>query len=55
VLLACALVILVFGWAGGKQLVGDAYGDAKTRAADMKAERKRKRRERFENHGADGG
>ena len=28
---------------GGKQIVGDAYGDAKERAADMKQQRKEKR------------
>jgi hypothetical protein len=43
VLLATALVVLVFGWTGGKLIVGDAYGDAKERAADMKEQRKEKR------------
>ena len=46
VLFATALVVIVFGWTGGKQLVGDAYVDAKDRAADMKEERKQKRAER---------
>ena len=46
VLFATALVVIVFGWTGGKQLVGGAYVDAKDRAADMKEERKRKRAER---------
>jgi uncharacterized membrane protein YbhN (UPF0104 family) len=45
VLLATILVVAVFGWTGGKQLVGGAYSDAKVRAAEMKAERKRKRAE----------
>jgi uncharacterized membrane protein YbhN (UPF0104 family) len=40
---AIVLVCWVFGWSGGKQLVGASYADAKTRAADMKAERQRKR------------
>jgi uncharacterized membrane protein YbhN (UPF0104 family) len=43
VLFACGLLIAVFGWAGGKQLVGDAYVDAKGRAAEMKTERKRRK------------
>jgi uncharacterized membrane protein YbhN (UPF0104 family) len=56
VLLACVLVVVVFGWRGGKQLVGDAYVDAKGRAADMKAERARKRRAKLEGSGpADAG
>ncbi len=36
---ALVLVIWVFGWTGGKQLVGQSYTDAKTQAADMKAQR----------------
>jgi uncharacterized membrane protein YbhN (UPF0104 family) len=40
VLLAVILVVVVFGWTGGRQLVGTAYVDAKTRAADMKTSRK---------------
>jgi hypothetical protein len=40
VLLAVILVVVVFGWTGGRQLVGTAYVDAKTRAADMKKSRK---------------
>ena len=46
VLLATLLVIAIFGWTGGKQIVGDAYGDAKERAADMKDQRKEKRQEK---------
>ncbi len=50
--LAILLVVLVFGWTGGKQLVGSAYDDAKERAADMKEQRKeRKREKREERHG----
>lgn len=44
VTLAVLLVVIVFGWSGGKQLVGDAYGDAKVKAAEMKEQRRRKRR-----------
>jgi uncharacterized membrane protein YbhN (UPF0104 family) len=43
VLFATVLVIAVFGWSGGKELVGGAYVDAKQRAADMKASRKNKK------------
>ena len=43
VLLATLLVVIVFGWTGGKVIVGGAYGDAKERAADMKEQRKEKR------------
>jgi uncharacterized membrane protein YbhN (UPF0104 family) len=46
VLFATVLVVLVFGWTGGKQLVGGAYVDAKDRAAEMKEARKEKRREK---------
>ena len=41
--LAILLVCCVFGWSGGKQLVGESYADAKMRAADMKAERQQKK------------
>ena len=40
VLLAAVLVIVIFGWTGGKLLVGGAYVDAKTKAAEMKESRK---------------
>ena len=43
VLFATVLVIAIFGWTGGKLLVGGAYVDAKQRAADMKEARKRKK------------
>jgi uncharacterized membrane protein YbhN (UPF0104 family) len=43
---AIVLVCWVFGWRGGKQLVGGSYADAKVRAAEMKAERARKRAEK---------
>jgi len=43
VLFATVLVIMIFGWTGGKVLVGGAYVDAKQRAADMKEARKRKK------------
>jgi uncharacterized membrane protein YbhN (UPF0104 family) len=40
---ALVLVITVFGWVGGKQLVGQSYDEAKTRSADMKAQRAEKK------------
>jgi len=45
---AIVLVVVVFGWAGGKQLVGDSYQQAKEKTADMRAERKHKRQEKKE-------
>ena len=39
---ALVLVLWVFGWAGGKQLVGQSYLDAKAKTAETKAEHKRK-------------
>jgi uncharacterized membrane protein YbhN (UPF0104 family) len=46
VIFAVVLVVWVFGWTGGKQLVGHAYVDAKEKAAEMKEERKRKKAEK---------
>jgi uncharacterized membrane protein YbhN (UPF0104 family) len=40
VLLAVVLVVVIFGWTGGKELVGSAYVDAKQRASDMKTSRR---------------
>lgn len=40
---ALVLVIWVFGWTGGKQLVGQSYTDAKTQASDMKEQRAEKK------------
>jgi uncharacterized membrane protein YbhN (UPF0104 family) len=45
-LVAIVLVCWVFGWTGGTRLVGDSYTDAKFKAAEMKAERRRKKAER---------
>jgi len=45
---AITLVVMVFGWTGGKQLVGQSYVDAKERTAEAKEEHKRKRDERRE-------
>jgi uncharacterized membrane protein YbhN (UPF0104 family) len=38
--LALVLVVLVFGWTGGKQLVGESYADAKVKAQEMRPSRK---------------
>ena len=46
VLVAVVLVILVFGWTGGKQLVGKSYGDAKVQVAERKAQRAAKKAEK---------
>ncbi len=43
VCLALLLVVLVFGWTGGKVLVGGAYSDAKDKVADQKEQRAAKR------------
>ena len=43
VVVALVLVIAVFGWTGGKLLVGQSYGDAKVQVAEQKAQRAAKR------------
>jgi uncharacterized membrane protein YbhN (UPF0104 family) len=40
---ALVLTVWVFGWTGGKQLVGSSYVDAKVKAAEMKADRDAKK------------
>ncbi|MDH5332926.1 MAG: lysylphosphatidylglycerol synthase domain-containing protein, partial [Thermoleophilia bacterium] len=37
---ALVLVVIVFGWTGGKQLVGTSYTDAKVKAKEMRTSRK---------------
>src|SRR5256885_15734920 len=37
ILYAILLVVWVFGWTGGKELVSSSYSDAKEKAADQKA------------------
>jgi len=46
VLLAVVLVVSVFGWKGGKQLVTQSYTDAKGKVAEQKAQRAEKRAEK---------
>ena len=43
VLVALILVVAVFGWTGGKLLVGQSYGDAKLKVAEQKEQRAEKR------------
>ena len=43
VVFAIVLTVLVFGWTGGKVLVGGAYGDAKVKVAEQKEQRAAKR------------
>lgn len=43
ILVAIALVALVFGWQGGKRLVSTSYGDAKVKASEMRESRSSKR------------
>jgi uncharacterized membrane protein YbhN (UPF0104 family) len=43
VLFALVLVVLVFGWTGGKLLVSESYVDAKGKVAEQKAQRSAKK------------
>jgi uncharacterized membrane protein YbhN (UPF0104 family) len=43
---AIILVVVVFGWAGGKQLVSESYVQAKEKSAELRADRKRKRQKK---------
>jgi uncharacterized membrane protein YbhN (UPF0104 family) len=46
VLVAVVLTISVFGWTGGKQLVGDSYSDAKLKVAEQKTQRAERKAEK---------
>jgi uncharacterized membrane protein YbhN (UPF0104 family) len=46
VLVAIVLVVYVFGWTGGKQLVGGAYSDAKVKSQEMRDARKQAREDK---------
>ena len=48
-------MILVFGWTGGKLLVGQSYTDAKGKVADQKAQRAEKREAKRAERSAEGG
>jgi uncharacterized membrane protein YbhN (UPF0104 family) len=41
---AIILMTIFFGWAGGKELVGTSYTGAKEKSAEMRADRKRKKK-----------
>jgi hypothetical protein len=43
VLVAIVLTVSVFGWTGGKQLVGESYADAKVKVAEQKEQRAEKK------------
>jgi uncharacterized membrane protein YbhN (UPF0104 family) len=43
ILFAVAVVAWAFGWSGGRQLVQDSYADAKEKAAEQRAARKKAR------------
>jgi uncharacterized membrane protein YbhN (UPF0104 family) len=43
VIFAVVLTVWVFGWTGGKELVGGSYTQAKEKVVEMKEERKRKK------------
>ena len=43
VLFALVLVVFVFGWSGGKLLVGESYTDAKGKVAEQKEQRAEKK------------
>ena len=45
-LVAIVLVVVVFGWTGGKALVGQSYTQAKEKSAEMKEEHRQKRQAR---------
>jgi uncharacterized membrane protein YbhN (UPF0104 family) len=44
--IALVLVIVIFGWTGGKQLVGQSYEEAKVKTSEMKADRAEKKAEK---------
>jgi uncharacterized membrane protein YbhN (UPF0104 family) len=46
VLFGLILVVAVFGWTGGKVLVGGAYSDAKTKVAEQKEQRAERKAEK---------
>jgi uncharacterized membrane protein YbhN (UPF0104 family) len=46
VLFAIVAVVYVFGWTGGKQLVGDAYADAKEKTREQREARRLRRAEK---------
>jgi uncharacterized membrane protein YbhN (UPF0104 family) len=54
VLFAVVLVVWVFGWSGGKTLVGQSYADAKEKVAEQKEQRAAKREAKRAERAAEG-
>jgi len=52
---AALLVVLVFGWTGGKLLVGGAYTDAKEKVSEQKEQRAAKKEAKREEREEEGG
>src|SRR3954447_1437504 len=48
IIFAILLVVIAFGWTGGKALLGSSYGDAKEKAAEQKAAREERKRAKKE-------
>ncbi len=55
VLFAVVLVVWVFGWTGGKLLVGQSYTDAKVKVAEQKEQRAAKKEAKRAERGEEGG
>jgi uncharacterized membrane protein YbhN (UPF0104 family) len=55
ILFATILVVWVFGWTGGKTLIGQSYADAKDKVAEQKEQRAAKREEKRAERQAEGG
>jgi uncharacterized membrane protein YbhN (UPF0104 family) len=55
VLFAVVLVVLVFGWSGGKLLVSDSYAGAKDKLAEQKEQRAAKKAKKRAEQGEGGG
>jgi uncharacterized membrane protein YbhN (UPF0104 family) len=54
IVVAVVLVVLVFGWTGGKLLVGESYADAKLKVAEQKERRAERRQEKRASSGSTG-
>ena len=52
---ATILVVWVFGWSGGKTLIGQSYADAKEKVAEQKEQRAEKREQKRVERKADAG
>ena len=55
ILFAIVLVVWVFGWSGGKLLVGQSYADAKVKVAEQKEQRAAKKQAKREERKAEQG